>query len=72
MKFFNHGVVVVTSIYKLKHKKWIFPATIYLTRKRLIFPGRLLKTDHLKKLKRGGRLFKNPRQGGPKNEKTQS
>ena len=50
----------------------IFSATVHLTRKRLIFPGRLFKTHHLKKktLKREGRKFKNPIRGGcPKNEK---
>ena len=32
-----------------KHKKWIFSATIHLTRKEFIFPGRYLKADHLEK-----------------------
>ena len=32
-----------------KHKKWIFSATIHLTRKRFIFPGRYLKADHFEK-----------------------
>ena len=32
-----------------KHRKWIFSATIHLTRKRLIFPGRYLKADHFGK-----------------------
>ena len=43
-----------------KHKKWIFSATIHLTRKRFIFPGRYLKADHFeKKLDMGGGRFKN-------------
>ena len=29
-----------------KHKKWIYSATVHLTRKRFIFPGRYLKADH--------------------------
>ena len=32
-----------------KHKKWIFSATIHLTRKRFIFPSRYLKADHFGK-----------------------
>ena len=32
-----------------KHKKWIFSATIHLTRKRFIFPGRYFKADHFEK-----------------------
>ena len=32
-----------------KHKKWIFSATVHLTRKRFIFPGRYLKADHFEK-----------------------
>ena len=43
-----------------KHKKWIFSATVHLTRKRFIFPGRYLKADHFeKKLDMGGGPFKN-------------
>ena len=41
-----------------KHKKLIFSATIHLTRKRFIFPGRYL--NHFgKKLDMGGGSFKN-------------
>ena len=36
-----------------KHKKWIFSATIHLTRKRFIFPGRYLKADHFEEKKIG-------------------
>ena len=36
-----------------KHKKQIFSATIHLTRKRFIFPGRYLNTDHFEKNKNG-------------------
>ena len=51
-----------------KHKKWIFSATIHLTRKRFIFPGRYLKADHFgKKLDMGGGPFKNAEVGGLKN-----
>ena len=32
-----------------KHKKWIFSATVDMTRKRFIFPGRYLKVDHFEK-----------------------
>ena len=32
-----------------KHKKWIFSATVHLTRKRFVFPGRYLKADHFGK-----------------------
>ena len=47
-----------------KHKKWIFSATIHLTRKRFIFPGRYLKADHFeKKLDMGGGPFKNAEGG---------
>ena len=51
-----------------KHKKWIFSATVHLTRKRFIFPGRYLKADHLKKkLDMGGGSFKNAEgEGGSK------
>ena len=51
-----------------KHKKWIFSATIHLTRKNFIFPGRYLKGDHFeKKLDMGGGPFKNAKgQGGLK------
>ena len=47
-----------------KQKKWIFSATIHLTRKRFIFPGRYLKADHFgKKLDMGGGPFKNTEGG---------
>ena len=47
-----------------KYKKWIFSATVHLTRKRFIFPGRYLKADHLKKkLDMGGGPFKNAEGG---------
>ena len=47
-----------------KHKKWIFSATVHLTRKRFIFPGRYLKADHFeKKLDMGGGPFKNAEGG---------
>ena len=46
-----------------KHKKWIFSATVHLTRKRFIFPGRY--ADHFeKKLDMGGGPFKNAEGGG--------
>ena len=32
-----------------KHKKRIFSATVHLTRRRFIFPGRYLKADHFEK-----------------------
>ena len=32
-----------------KHKKWIFSATMHLTRKTFIFPGKYLKADHFVK-----------------------
>ena len=32
-----------------KHKKWILYATIHLTRKKFVFPGRYLKADHFGK-----------------------
>ena len=60
------GVIFLTSIYKhkniniYKHKKLIFSATIHLTRKKFIFPGRYLKVDQFeKKLDMGGGPFKN-------------
>ena len=47
-----------------KHKKWIFSATVHLTRKGFIFAGRYLKADHFeKKLDMGGGLFKNAEGG---------
>ena len=49
---------------KTKHKKWIFSATIHLTRKRFIFPGRYLEADHFeKKMDMGGGPFKNAEGG---------
>ena len=32
-----------------KHKKWIFSATVHLTRKKFIFPGRYLKAGYFEK-----------------------
>ena len=50
-----------------KHKKWIFSATVHLTRKRFIFPGRYLKANHFgKKLDMGGGPFKNAEGGSKK------
>ena len=46
--------------YVTKHKKWILSATIHLTRKKLVFPGRYLKADHFgKKLDISDGPFKN-------------
>ena len=43
-----------------KHKQWILSATIHLTRKKFVFPGRYLKADHLgKKLDMSDGPFKN-------------
>ena len=43
-----------------KHKKWILSATIHLTRKEFVFPGRYLKADHFgKKLDMSDGPFKN-------------
>ena len=56
MKFFNDGAGRGLYFYKYlqtKHKKWIFSATIHLTRKKLIFPGRYLKAAHFEKKKIG-------------------
>ena len=48
-----------------KHKKWIFSATVHLTRRRFIFPRRYLKADHFeKKLDVGGGPLKNAEGGG--------
>ena len=48
-----------------KHRKWIFSATIPLTRKKFIFPGRYLKVNHFeKKLDMGGGPFKNAKGWG--------
>ena len=42
-----------------KHKKWIFSATVHLTRKKFIFPGRYSKAGNFeKKLDMGGGPFK--------------
>ena len=51
-----------------KHKKWIFSATVHLTRKKFIFPGRFLKGAHFekKKLDMGGGPFKNANWGSRK------
>ena len=55
------------SFYKYlqtKHKKWILPTTIHLTRKKFIFFGRYLKADHFgKKMDKGGGPFKNAEGG---------
>ena len=58
MKFFNDwgGGGWWSLFYKYlqtKHKKWIFSATIHLTRKKFIFPGRYLKADHFEKIGHG-------------------
>ena len=51
--------------FQTKHKKCIFSATIHLTRKKFIFPGRYLKADHFEKeLDMGGGLFKNAKGRG--------
>ena len=61
MKFLNDGWGSFLYKYsQTKHKKWIFSATIHLTRKKFIFPCRYLKADHFeKKLDMGGGPFKN-------------
>ena len=52
MTFFNDGGVFFFYKYlQTKHKKWIFSATVHLTRKKFIFPGGYLKA--------GGGPFKN-------------
>ena len=64
MTFFNDGGVFFYKYLQTKHKKWIFSATVHLTRKKFIFPGRYLKADHFeKKLDMGGGPFKNAKWG---------
>ena len=61
------GGVFFYKYLQTKHKKWVFSATIHLTRKKFIFPGRYLKADHFeKKLDMGGGPFKNAKWGGSK------
>ena len=45
-KFWGGGVY---KYLQTKHKKFIFSATVHLTRKKFIFPGRYLKADHFEK-----------------------
>ena len=62
MKFFiDGGGLFFYKYLQNKHRKWIFSATIHLTRKKFLFPGRYLKADHFeeKKLDMGGGPFKN-------------
>ena len=60
MKSFIDGGIFFFKYLQTKHKKWIFSATVHLTRKKFIFPGRYLKANHFeKKLDMGGGLFKN-------------
>ena len=50
MNSFNEGGVFFFYKYlQTKHKKWFFSVTIYLARKKFIFPGRYLKADHFGK-----------------------
>ena len=47
------------QVLQVEHEKWIFSATIHLTRKKFIFPGRYLKADHFEiKLDMSGGPFK--------------
>ena len=63
MKYFNEAEGGLFYKYlQTKHQNWIFSATVHLTRKKFIFPGRYLKADHFEKknqLDMGSRLFKN-------------
>ena len=49
MKFFNDGGIFFNKYLQIKHKKWIFSATVLLTRKKFVFPGGYLKADHFEK-----------------------
>ena len=49
MKFFIDGGIFFFKYLQTKHKKWIFSATVHLTRKKFIFPGRYLKANHFEK-----------------------
>ena len=54
----GRGGVFFYKYFQTKHKKWIFFATIHLTKKS--FPGRYLKADDFeKKMDTGGGPFKN-------------
>ena len=65
MNFFIDGRGLFFYKYlQTKHKKWIFSATLHLTRKKFIFPDRYLKADHFgNKLDMGGGPFKNANGG---------
>ena len=59
MNFFMEGGLLFYEYIEIKHKKCNFSATVHLTRKKFIFPGRYLKANHFeKKLNREGGLFK--------------
>ena len=50
MKFFNDwGGLFFYKYLEPKNKKWIFSATVHLTRRNFIFTGRYLKVTSLKK-----------------------
>ena len=67
MKFLMMGGSLFYKYLQIKHKKWIFSATVHLTRKKFIFPARYLKAAHFeKKLDMGGGLFKNANGGSRK------
>ena len=54
MKFFNDRGLFFYKYLQTKHKKLIFSATIHLTRKKFILPGRYLKADHFEEKIRHG------------------